>query len=69
VLEERTNAMLVPTAAVMKNEAGRDIVYVIGADGKPEAREVSTGLRSGGKVEIVSGVRPGDSVALQAPKK
>jgi len=69
VLEERTNVLLLPTAAVMKNEAGRNIVYVIGADGKPEAREVTTGLRSGGKVEIVSGVTQGDSVALQAPKK
>jgi len=69
VLEERTNALLLPAAAVMKSDAGRDIVYVIGADGKAEMREITTGLRSGGQVEIVHGVVAGDVVALQAPEK
>jgi len=68
VLEERSNALLLPTAAVMKDDAGRNIVYVVGADGKPAARNVTTGLKSGSNIEIVSGVIEGDVVALQAPK-
>ena len=68
VLEERSNVLLLPSGAVMKNAAGGDIVYVVGADGAPSARDVTTGLKSGGKVEIRSGVKAGDIVALQAPK-
>lgn len=68
VLEERSNVLLLPAAAVMKNDAGHDIVYVVGADGKAVARDITTGLRRGGSVEIVSGVVEGDVVALQAPK-
>jgi len=33
-------------------------------DGRAELREVTTGIRSHGMVEIVSGIVPGDSVII-----
>lgn len=39
-------------------------VYIAGADGKAERRAVKTGRRSLGQVEILSGLRPGESVIV-----
>ena len=38
-------------------------VFVV-ADGKAAERQVKTGLREGGQVEILDGVKPGDVVAV-----
>jgi multidrug efflux pump subunit AcrA (membrane-fusion protein) len=47
------------------------VAYVVGiskvfvvADGKAGERQVKTGLREGGRVEILDGVKPGDVVAV-----
>ncbi len=67
ITQKHTNALIVPSAAIFKGPSGGDIVYLVGSDDKPVAHDVTTGLRSGRDVEILSGLKDGDRVSLQAP--
>jgi len=62
VIDRRAEAVLVPEQAVVLRPAGR-VVYLI-EDGKAVQRAVQTGAREGGKVEILSGLTAGETVAL-----
>jgi HlyD family secretion protein len=55
-------ALSVPASAVMPMGAGNGI-YIL-RDGRALLTEVQTGLHSGGRVEILSGLSEGDSVIL-----
>lgn len=57
-----TVAQTLPQSAVVQRD-GAAYVYVIGADGKVQERKVAIGQRSGDRIEIVSGLEPGISVA------
>ena len=61
VLGER---VLVPTAAVVKSADGEQIVWVIDAEGRTAARPVMVGSVSGGSIEIVDGLQPGERIAI-----
>jgi len=67
MIETRPNVLVLPNTAVFVDESGQDIAYLVGSDGTPVTREITTGLRSGRLVEIVSGLEDGDVVSLQAP--
>nr|HNI58129.1 HlyD family efflux transporter periplasmic adaptor subunit [Elusimicrobiota bacterium] len=67
VLQRKESALLVPAAAV-QDRNGVKQVLVPGADGKPSAREVTTGLENGESVEILTGVNEGDSVLVVRKK-
>ena len=56
--------LLVPREAVLDNE-GRKIVYVLLSGEEFERRDVVLGDEYGGKVAIVSGVKPGERVVTQ----
>lgn len=56
--------LLVPREAVLDNE-GKKIVYVLLSGEEFERREVVLGDEYGGKVAIVSGVKPGERVVTQ----
>ncbi len=64
-----TNSALsvtVPMEAVLPQSSGNAIVYVVGPDNTVTARGVSLGeLMNGEKVEIVSGVKPGERVVVK----
>jgi RND family efflux transporter MFP subunit len=62
VLSVRQDAVTVPQVAVVRRPVG-DVVYVI-RDGKAEERPVKRGLRSGDRVEIVEGLKAGETVAV-----
>lgn len=62
VIGRRTGAVLVPEQAVVLRPAGT-VVFLI-EDGKALARPVATGAREGGKVEIMSGLKAGETVVL-----
>lgn len=66
IAEQRDNVLTVPTSAVFR-DAGRDVVFLVAEDGSTTRQEVTIGLRGGRIMEILSGVREGDRVALQAP--
>ncbi len=55
------DALLAPVVAVV-SEHGNKFVRVLGADGKPERRAVTTGLSNGIHIQILSGLKEGDQV-------
>jgi len=60
----RTNLLLVPKESILDNE-GKKIVYVLRTGEEFERRDVVVGDEYGGKVAIVSGVKPGERVVTQ----
>jgi multidrug efflux pump subunit AcrA (membrane-fusion protein) len=61
----KENVIVLPQEA-MHTEGGKDFVYVKSAQGF-EKREVRTGLESATRVEIASGLKVGEEVALAPP--
>ena len=57
--------MAVPAAALMRNPANQDIVWVKTAPERLEPRVVATVALDGARVAVVSGLQPGDRVATQ----
>jgi RND family efflux transporter MFP subunit len=62
--DERHDVPLVPASAVLTGSGGEESAFVV-VDGKALRREVETGLVSEGRVEIVSGLGPGDIVVVE----
>jgi HlyD family secretion protein len=59
-----SNAVVVPTAAVFKNDDGADYVVLAGADGHAHFKTVSVGIRNPEQVQITEGVKDGDSIIV-----
>ncbi|MBU6377983.1 MAG: efflux RND transporter periplasmic adaptor subunit [Gammaproteobacteria bacterium] len=64
---EQRLAVVVPEEALVP-EQNRQFVYVV-ADGKAEKREVRTGLRRPGSVEITNGLRAGERIVVEGTVK
>ncbi|MFT3801854.1 MAG: efflux RND transporter periplasmic adaptor subunit [Burkholderiaceae bacterium] len=63
VLGRAAGVLTMPTAALgARQPDGRYSVLVLGADGRPEQRTVATGLDTGARVEIRSGLTEGERV-------
>lgn len=56
--------ILAPVEAVRKDDAGRQIAWIVGPDGVATSRPVQIGDVSGGWIEIVDGLQPGDRFAV-----
>lgn len=56
--------ILVPISAVYKQAAGDQVAWVIGPYQMVSRRIVKMGAATGGEVEIVSGLRPGDRIVV-----
>ncbi len=57
------NAVLVAKNAIVRKE-NKEFVVVSGANGKPEEREIQTGIEgTNGMIEVVTGLQAGDKVA------
>jgi len=65
ILERKENALSIPLEAVFQ-ESGRPVVFVR-QRGRFLARQVELGLASNTHVEVVSGLREGEEVALERP--
>jgi HlyD family secretion protein len=63
----RAESVLVLPERVVKYENGKATVRVATKDGKPETREIETGLSDGLSVEVKSGLTEGESV-LEPPR-
>jgi RND family efflux transporter MFP subunit len=59
-----TNRMLVPISAVTRLDTGRQVVWILAPNLTVSARPVTMGTATGGTVEILSGLRPGDRVVV-----
>ncbi len=64
-LEEREQVLAVPARA-MKRERGKNIVYVLTNTG-PEPRRVEIGWKEDQWVEIMAGLKEGDTILLEKP--
>ncbi|HEV8338794.1 MAG TPA: efflux RND transporter periplasmic adaptor subunit [bacterium] len=65
VVERRRDALTVPRAALRGD--GRPSVWVV-TEGKVAVRPVRTALTTGGRVEVLSGVREGEEVIVLGPE-
>jgi membrane fusion protein (multidrug efflux system) len=61
-LGERKDVPVVPASAIVTGGGGEAAFIVV--DGKAVRREVETGLVSEGRIEIVSGLAPGETVVV-----
>ncbi len=64
-LEKRKQVLAIPAKAV-KRERGKNVVYLLGKTG-PEPRRVKVGWRDGPWIEVVAGLREGQTVLLEKP--
>jgi membrane fusion protein, multidrug efflux system len=56
--------ILVPISAVYKDSAGEQVAWVIEPDQTVSRRPVKLGEATGGQIEIVNGLQPGDRIAV-----
>jgi membrane fusion protein (multidrug efflux system) len=68
VLKEDVEALMIPEQAIVP-ERSNQYVYVVGADNVVERREVRSGRRRPGEVEILEGLEPGDRVITEGTQK
>jgi len=61
VIQVHSGAVLAPSAAVLEKDA-KTLVYLTENDGTAKEQEVKVGAREGDKVEILSGLSPGQTV-------
>jgi HlyD family secretion protein len=58
------NAVVVPAAAILPGEGGGTAVAVVGADSVAQLKKVEIGVREPDKLQILSGVAPGEQVVV-----
>ncbi|MBN9693117.1 MAG: efflux RND transporter periplasmic adaptor subunit [Verrucomicrobia bacterium] len=58
------NRVLVPISAVANLSSGEQVTWVLGADQTVARRPVKTGEVTGGRIEILNGLQPGDRIAV-----
>ena len=63
IVNQKEEALVIPLEALVEKE-GKSSVYVVGADGIVQEREVETGLSNELFVEILSGLEVGEQVIL-----
>ena len=62
-VETHKNALLIPSEAIYRDESGKPIVYeVIG--GVAKVADITPGIESSGKAEVLDGVKEGDTIIL-----
>src|SRR5262245_59804700 len=58
------NRILVPIAAVFKDESGQQAAWIVGPDEKVTRRPVRIGEAAGSRIEVLEGLQPGDRIAV-----
>jgi membrane fusion protein, multidrug efflux system len=58
------NLLVVPIAAVFKQDTGEQVVWVMGADQTVHRRIVKLGAPTGDEIEIVNGLQQGDRIVV-----
>lgn len=61
----RSNGMLVPQAAVSRDEKGNPTVLLVGAQGKVEMRKITAPRTVGSSWLVSAGLKPGDKVIVE----
>ncbi|MFA6318357.1 MAG: HlyD family efflux transporter periplasmic adaptor subunit [Elusimicrobiota bacterium] len=68
ILRKLDDAVLVPTTAIRQGRDSGKSVLVPGPDEKPVRQEIETGIESGEMTEVLSGLKPGDTVYLASKR-
>ena len=68
LLQQDIQALVIPEQAIVP-ERSQQFVWRVTASGVAELREVSTGRRRPGEVEILAGLAPGDQVIVEGTQK
>ena len=63
LLDEHNNVMMVQRGQFLDSGGGR-IAYIVTEEGVAQKRQIETGVRSLGAVEIVAGLEPGDTIVI-----
>jgi len=58
------NRILVPIAAISKQETGEQVVWVLGADHTVHRKAVKIGAPTGEDIEVVEGLQPGERIVV-----
>lgn len=56
------DALVIPESALLSSKEGELTVLLAGQDGVAHERQVETGIRANGEVQILSGIKPGEQV-------
>ena len=56
--------MVVPNAAILPGEEGGTAVLVVDSESVAHLRKADVGIREGDKVQLLNGVKPGESVVI-----
>lgn len=67
LLGEAKNTLLVPIQAVHKTDGKEQQVQVLTQDQRLETREVTTGITNNVDIQILSGLKAGETVVLSQP--
>ncbi|MEY4336331.1 MAG: hypothetical protein RLZZ45_1250 [Bacteroidota bacterium] len=59
-LSQNNEAVIVPTQCIIPNARAKQVVLF--KDGKPEFTTVTTGIRGSETIQVISGIKPGDTV-------
>jgi len=65
LIEKRSDVLMVPSRAIEKDNQGKTIVRVM-SDEQVQERQVVVGLDDGFRIEIVSGLREGETVVIES---
>lgn len=68
LLKEDIRSLVVPEEAIVP-ERSKQYVWVVAADGLAEMREVRTGRRRPGQIEILDGLEAGENVIVEGTQK
>lgn len=58
------NILVVPISAVVKQDTGEQVAWILGSDQAVHRRIVQLGSPSGEQIEIIAGLQPGDRVVV-----
>ncbi len=61
-LNEKKNALLIPTQAIIPQEQGEEVI--VARNGKAHFTDVRTGIRKESTIEITNGLQPGDTIII-----
>lgn len=59
-LRENKNALLIPTQTIIPNDLSKSVI--LAKDGKAHFTIVKTGIRRASNIEIIDGLKPGDTI-------
>lgn len=68
LLKEDVKSLVVPEEALIP-ERSKQFVFVVGDGNVVERREVTTGRRRPGQIEILEGLEPGERVIIEGTQK